>query len=54
MAEFIWSQIEACGQAEAAFIEAMGEFNLGRRRVLAIWSVWRPILERIKRRKLRR
>jgi hypothetical protein len=46
VAEFLWLKGRPRGQMEAAISEAKKDFGLERSRVMAIWHVWKPILER--------
>lgn len=46
VAELLWLKGRTRGQMEAAITEAKKEFGLVRSRIMAIWRVWKPILER--------
>jgi hypothetical protein len=49
VAEFIWSQRQTGVTMKRTVIDATAKFGLNRSRVLAIWKIWRPILQRLKR-----
>jgi hypothetical protein len=49
VAEYVAAQLEDSGKLESAIAKAMEKFDLKRTRVLDIWRVWKPILQRLKR-----
>lgn len=49
VAEFIWSQRQTGVTMKRTVIDATAKFGLNRSRVLAIWKIWQPILQRLKR-----
>jgi hypothetical protein len=49
IAEFIWSQVRSGVKTEAATVQAIKRFGLGRTRIFEIWSHWQPILKRLHR-----
>jgi hypothetical protein len=50
IAEFIWSQRRAGARMmKSAVPAAMQKFGLKQKQILAIWKIWRPILQRLKR-----
>jgi hypothetical protein len=49
IAEFIWTQRRAGAKMKPVITEAIKKFGLKEKRILAIWKIWRPILQRVKR-----
>jgi hypothetical protein len=49
VAEYVAAQIEGGGKVEFAVMKAIEKFGLKRTRVLEIWQIWKPILQRSER-----